>query len=141
MPFCPRRGNLTLLAALSSRRIQAEWVVEGAVDGDVFVAWLEHVLLPTLGSGRTIVMDNFRAHYRKEVQVLIEANGCTLLYLPPYSPDFSPIELAFSKIKGQLKSLTARTKQVLTDAIAQACPTVNPADAAGWFRHCGYSLQ
>lgn len=136
-----RGGNLTLLAALSHQKLQAEWVIEGSVDGDVFVAWLEHVLLPTLTPGHTVVMDNLRAHYRKEVQTLIEARGCNLLYLPPYSPDYSPIELAFSKIKGQLKSLAARTKQALTDAVAEACRTVSSTDVAGWFRHCGYSLQ
>lgn len=136
-----RGGNLTLLAALSKERLQAEWVIEGSVDGDVFVTWLEHVLLPTLTPGQVVVMDNLRAHYRKEVSALVEARGCTLLYLPPYSPDFSPIELAFSKIKGQLKSLAARTKQALTEAVAEACHTVGPADVAGWFRHCGYDLQ
>lgn len=135
-----RGGNLTLLAALSKERLQAEWVIEGSVDGDVFVTWLERVLLPTLTLGQIVVMDNLRAHYRKEVRSLIEAHGCTLLYLPPYSPDFSPIELAFSKIKGQLKSLAARTKQTLADAVAEACHTVVPADVAGWFKHCGYNL-
>ena len=136
-----RGGNLTLLAALSNSRIQAEWLIEGSVDGDGFVTWLEQVLLPTLTPGKIIVMDNLRAHYRKEVRALIEAHGCSLLYLPPYSPDFSPIELAFSKIKGQLKSLAARTKQALTEAVAEACRTVGSADVAGWFRHCGYNLQ
>jgi transposase len=136
-----RGGNLTLLAALSNSRIQAEWVIEGSVDGDVFVTWLEHVLLPTLTPGQTVVMDNLRAHYRKEVRALVEAHGCTLLYLPPYSPDFSPIELAFSKIKGQLKSLAARTRESLTAAVAGACRPVGPADVAGWFKHCGYGLQ
>jgi transposase len=136
-----RGGNLTLLAALSDRRIQAEWVIEGSVDGDVFVTWLERVLLRTLTPGQTVVMDNLRAHYRREVRMLIEAHGCTLLYLPPYSPDFSPIELAFSKIKAKLKLLAARTKQALTDAVAEACHMVSPADVAGWFRHCGYNRQ
>ena len=136
-----RGGNLTLLAALSKERLQAEWVIEGSVDGDVFVTWPERVLIPTLTPGQVVVMDNLRAHYRKEVNALIEAHGCNLLYLPPYSPDFSPIELAFSKIKGQLKSLAARTKQALTDAVAEACRTVSSTDVAGWFRHCGYNLQ
>lgn len=136
-----RGGNLTLLAALSKERLQAEWVIEGSVDGDVFVTWLERVLLPTLTLGQIVVMDNLRAHYRKEVRSLIEAHGCTLLYLPPYSPDFSPIELAFSKIKGQLKSLAARTRQTLTDAVAEACYTIVPADVVNWFKHCGYTLQ
>jgi len=136
-----RGGNLTLLAALSNTRIQAEWVIEGSVDGDVFVTWLEHVLLPTLTPGHIVVMDNLRAHYRKEVRRLIEVRGCSLLYLPPYSPDFSPIELAFSKIKGRLKSLAARTRQALADAVAEACRTVSSTDVTGWFRHCGYNLQ
>ena len=136
-----RGGNPTLLAALSSNRLQAEWLIEGSVDGDVFVTWLKHVLLPTLIPGQIVVMDNLRAHYRKEVSALIEAHGRSLLYLPPYSPDFSPIELAFFKIKGQLKSLAARSKQTLTAAVAQACRTINPADVVGWFRHCGYNLQ
>ncbi len=136
-----RGGNLTLLAALSKERLQAEWLIEGSVDGDVFVTWLEHVLLPTLTPGHIVVMDNLRAHYRKEVRALVEARGCGLLYLPPYSPDFSPIELAFSKLKGQLKSLAARTKQALADAVAEACRTVSSTDVVGWFRHCGYDLQ
>lgn len=136
-----RGGNLTLLAALSNRRIQAEWLIEGSVDGDVFVTWLERVLIPTLTPGQVVVMDDFRAHYRKEVNALIEAHGCNQLYLPSYSPDFSPIELAFSKIKGQLKSLAAPTKQALADAVAEACRTVSSTDVAGWFRHCGYNLQ
>ena len=136
-----RGGNLTLLAALSNTRIQAEGLIEGSVDGDVFVTWLEHVLLPTLTPGHVVVMGNLRAHYRKEVRTLIEAHGCGLLYLPPYSPDFSPIELAFSKIKGRLKALAARTRQALTDAVAEACRTVSSTDVAGWFKHCGYRLQ
>ena len=136
-----RGGNLTLLAALSNTRIQAEWVIEGSVDGDVFITWLEQVLLPTLTPGQVVVMDNLRVHYRKEVRTLIEARGCSLLYLPPYSPDFSPIELAFSKIKEQLKSLAARTKQALADAVAEACRTVSSSNVAGWFKHCGYTLQ
>jgi transposase len=136
-----RGGNLTLLAALSCQKLQAEWVIEGSVDGDVFVTWLGQVLLPTLSPGHIVVMDNLGAHYRKEVRALVEAHGCTLFYLPPYSPDFSPIELAFSKIKGQLKSLAARTKQVLADAVAEACRTVSSTDVVGWFRHCGYNLQ
>lgn len=85
-------------------------------------------------------MNNLRAHYRDEVQTLIQAHGCSLLYLPPYSPDFSPIELAFSKIKGQIKSLAARTKQALTDAVAYAFQMISPTDIAGWFRHCNYTL-
>ena len=136
-----RGGNLRLLAALSNTRIQAEWVIEGSVDGDVFVTWLEQVLLPLLTPGQIVVMDNLSAHLRKEVRTLIEARGCSLLYLLPYSPDFSPIELAFSKIKGHLKSLAARSKQALADAVAEACRTVSSADVAGWFRHCGYNLQ
>ena len=136
-----RGGNLTLLAALSNKRIQAEWLIEGSVDGDVFVTWVEQVLLPTLTPGQIVVMDNLSAHYRKEVRTLIEARGCSLLYLPPYSPDFSPIELAFSKIKGRLKLLAARTTQALAEAVAEACRTVSSADVVGWFRHCGYNLQ
>jgi transposase len=88
-----------------------------------------------------VIIDNLRAHYRKEARSLIEARGCSLLYLPPYSPHFSPIEFAFSKIQGRLKSLAARSKQGLTDAVARACCSVSSTDAAGWFRHCGYSLQ
>jgi len=86
-------------------------------------------------------MDTLRAHYRKQLQTLIETHGCSLLYLPPYSPDFSSIELTFSKIKGRLKSLAARTKQALAEAVAGACCIVSPVDVAGWFNHCGYGLQ
>lgn len=82
-----------------------------------------------------------KAHYHQEVQTLIETRGCNLLYLPSYPPDFSPILLAFSKIKGQLKSLAARTKQALTDAVAEACRAVSSKDVTGWFGHCGYNLS
>ena len=86
-------------------------------------------------------MDNLGAYRRKEVGQLVEAQGCKLLYLPPYSPDFSPTELAFSKIKSHLKSLAARSKQALSDAVAHAIRTISSVDAAAWFRHCGYDLQ
>jgi transposase len=136
-----RGGNLTLLAALSNTRIQAEWVIEGSVDGDVFVTWLEQVLLPLLTQARLwLWTTSARTSARKCVRLSKHAAAaCSTCH--PYSPDFSPIELAFSKIKGHLKSLAARSKQALTDAVAEACRTVSSADVAGWFRHCGYNLQ
>ncbi|MBI3963242.1 MAG: IS630 family transposase [Deinococcus sp.] len=136
-----RGKHLSLMAGLSSQGIQAEWVLEGAVDGDAFVVWLEPVLLPSLQPGQLVVLDNVGAHHRAEVPPWLERHHCRLRYLPSYAPDFNPIEHAFSKIKAVLKRLAARTKATLTHAIAQAIRTITPTDIQGWFQPCGYHLS
>lgn len=127
--------NLTLLCALSNSGPQAALVIEGAVNGDVFETYVREVLCPTLRTGQTVVMDNLSSHKRVAVRTLIESVGCRLVYLPPYSPDFNPIEMLFSKLKAALRRAGERTKDKVIDAIGRALDTVTEQDVLGWFRH------
>ena len=115
--------------------------VEGATDGAAFEAYVKPFLLPTLEEGQVVVMDNLQVHKSARVRTLIESAGASILFLPPYSPDFSPIEEAFSKIKAILRKLEARTQEALVEAIGQALDAVSQEDALGWFSHCGYRLS
>lgn len=135
-----RGKNVTLISDLSLGGLGELFLVDGAVNGDLFEAYVEQILVPTLHPEETVIMDNLSIHKGKKVQELIEAKGCHLLFLPAYSPDFSPIEEAFSKIKSVLRSIGARTREALQDAIEYACTTVTSSDAIGWFRHCGYPV-
>ncbi len=133
-----RGKNMTLIASLSLQGMGAAMILEGGVNALAFEAYVEQVLVPTLQPGQTVVMDNLSVHKVARVQQLIENRGCRLLFLPAYSPDFSPIEETFSKIKAFLRRAGTRTREALQDAIAQALLTVTSQDALGWFRHCGY---
>jgi transposase len=132
---------LTTLGAMSLRGIEAVMTVESATDGDVFLAYLEQVLCPKLKAGDVVVMDNLSAHKVKGVRELIAASGAELLYLPPYSPDFNPIEKAWSKLKQWLRAAKARTAEELDQAITEALKAITADNAAAWFRHCGYRVQ
>ncbi len=112
----------------------------GSANGDLFEAYIEQIFVPTLHSGETVILDNLSIHKRQKVRELIEAKGGHLLFLPAYSPDFSPIEEAFSKLKAVLRSIGARTREALQDALEYACTTITASDAVGWFRHCGYAV-
>lgn len=133
--------TLTLLATLCVGGVRAAMTVEAPTDGDVFLAYVEQVLAPRLIPGEIVILDNLPAHKVAGVRVLIEARGAFLLYLPPYSPDFNPIEQAWSKIKELLRALKARTLPVLDDAITTALAAITPDNVASWFRHCGYRIQ
>ena len=113
-------------------------IIEGAANAQIFEIYIEQILAPILQKGQIVVMDNLSIHKGQKVRQLIEARECHLLFLPAYSPDFSPIEEAFSKVKAALRRAGARTHEALQEAIAQALLTVTAADASGWFRHCGY---
>jgi transposase len=132
--------NLTLIAAMSAEGMGATMSVEGATDGAAFEAYVKHFLVPTLKEGQVVVMDNLQVHKSTKVRKLVEDAGASVLFLPPYSPDFSPIEEAFSKIKAILRRIEARTQQTLMEAIGQALDAVSQRDALGWFAHCGYRL-
>jgi transposase len=132
--------NTTTIAALSTHGIGPALVVRGSVNRATFEVYLEHILGPTLRQGQVIVLDNASAHHGGRVAELIAQRGCRVCYLPPYSPDFSPIELAFSKVKAQLRRLKARTREALEAAIAQALATITAAEARSFFAHCGYPL-
>jgi transposase len=112
--------------------------VEGATTRVVFEAYVEKVLVPSLRRGQVVVMDNLSAHKGERVRELIESVGCELLYLPPYSPDFSPIEEAFSKVKGLIRKAEARSRKALVEAMGKALDAVTAQDARGFFEHCGY---
>jgi transposase len=112
--------------------------VEGPTTREVFEAYLEQVLVPTLVPGQIVVMDNLSAHKGGRVKGIIEGRGCELLYLPPYSPDLSPIEQAFSKVKGLLRRAEARARESLIEAMGVALGAVSAGDARGFFGHCGY---
>lgn len=133
--------DTTLVAALAHDGIGAAMTLEGAMDGDAFVAYLDAVLVPTLVAGQIVVLDNLSVHKDARVGPLIAGAGCTLVYLPAYSPDLTPIEQAFSKIKAYLRRVGARTRAGLEAAITAALATVTAADAKGWFIHCGYALE
>ena len=133
-----RGKNTTLLASLSLEGMGASMIIEGAANATAFEAYLEHILIPSLHSGQIVVMDNLRVHKGARVRQLIEEKGCQVLFLPAYSPDLSPIEETFSKIKAFLRRAEARTHEALQEAIRQALLTVTAQDAQGWFQHCGY---
>ena len=114
-------------------------VVEGATDTATLVAYLEQVLVPCLRPGDVVVMDNLKVHKAKRVQELIEQAGAKLRYLPPYSPDFNPIEKMWSKVKASLRKAAARSFGCLVKAIGQALASVTGDDCRGFFQHCGYT--
>jgi transposase len=130
--------NVTMLGALGIQGLQAMMTVDGATDADVFHTSVKQVLGPTLSPGDMVVMDNLQAHKAVGVQQAIARRGARLLYLPPYSPDLSPIEPCWSKVKTALRKVKVRTRAMLETAIAEAMVTVNHAEAWGWFKHCGY---
>jgi transposase len=132
--------GMTLIGALGAGGIQAAMTVDAATDADIFTVFVEKVLAPTLRAGQVVVLDNLSAHKDEQVRVLIEARGCQLLYLPPYSPDLNPIEPAWSKVKAHLRTLKARAWDVLETGVGVALQTITAQDACGYFAHCGYSL-
>ena len=127
-----------MLAALRITGPTAPMLIPGPVDTDVFRAYVQHVLLPTLRSEDIVVLDNLSAHKAPDIRACIEATGAWLWPLPPYSPDLNPIEEMWSKVKTALRAAAARTEEALYQAVAQALGTVTTEDAQGWFRHCGY---
>lgn len=116
-------------------------VLDGAMHGAAFLAYVEQVLAPTLKPGDVVVMDNLPAHKPLAVRHAIEAAGATLRFLPPYSPDFNPIEMAFSKLKAFLKKTAARTKDDLWDAIAQGIDTFTTKECQNYFAAAGYECE
>ena len=133
-----RGKNTTLIASLSLEGMGAAMILEGSANGAAFEIYVEQLLAPSLQAGQIVVMDNLRAHKGERVRHTIEAKGCQVLFLPGYSPDFSPIEETFSKLKAYLRRAGARTREALEEAICQALLTVSAQDARGWFSHCGY---
>lgn len=136
-----RGKNTTLIASMTHKGMGSSMAVVGSTKKAVFEAYVERVLAPSLAPGRVVVMDNLGAHRSRKVRELIEGRGCELWFLPPYSPDFSPIEEAFSKIKALLRKAKARTREALVEAIGRALSAITTGDASGYFGHCGYPFD
>ena len=135
-----RGRNTSILAAMGAQGLVTTMTIEGATNKEVFATYLDHFLCPTLRAGQTVIMDNLSVHKNEEVRAKIEACGCRLVFLPAYSPDFNPIEHAFSKLKQFLRKAKARTHEALQGAIGVGLDTITAKDARGWFKHCEFPL-
>ena len=133
--------TISTIAALSAKGIIASISFDGGTTAAKFVEFLGDKLVPVLRKGRVLVLDNLAAHNDRRVDEMIEAAGCRVLRLPPYSPDFNPIENAISKVKTVLRKLAKRTVPGLLQGIAEALPTVSLADAKAFIEHCGYATK
>ena len=133
-----RGKNTTLLSSMSMEGMGPSLAVEGATNREIFKTYVGRVLAPMLRRGQLVVMDNLTTHKGERVRQLIEQQGCQLLYLPPYSPDFNPIEEAFSKIKHLIRKAEARSREGLVEAMGTAISALSAQDARGFFEHCGY---
>jgi transposase len=130
--------TLTLVAALRNGGLTAPTVIDGAMDGPSFLAYIEQVLAPTLRKGDIVFMDNVRTHKIDGVAAALRAVGAKLRYLPAYSPDLNPIEMAFSKLKAALRKGAARTVKALWKLVGKLLKTIAPEECANYFRHAGY---
>lgn len=130
--------TLTLIAALRVDGVTAPYVVDGAMDGPAFLAYVEQVLAPTLRRRDIVFMDNLRTHKVDGVRQAIEAVGASVRYLPAYSPDFNPIEMVYSKLKTALRKGAARTVDALTKLVGKSIKSIAPHQCANYFRHAGY---
>ena len=133
-------SNFRSRALSYGRGLLAAMTLTGAVDTLAFDAYLERVLGPRLRKGDVVVLDNLGVHKASRVERVAEARGARVIWLPPYSPDFSPIEQCWSKIKSCLRAAKARTREELEKALAEAIELITRADIRGWFRHCGYEV-
>jgi transposase len=129
----------TMIAMIGVRGLHAPWLLEGAMNGDAFATYVAHVACPVLQPGDIVIMDNLSAHKRSDIAGLIQAPGARVEYLPPYSPDFNPIELCWSKVKQVLRCAKAKTADALLSALADALRSVAISDILHWLRHCGYA--
>jgi transposase len=130
--------HYTVVAALSLTGIEAPWVIEGAMNGATFAIYAAHELGPRLKAGDILIIDNLSAHKNVEARAYLEARGVQVVFLPPYSSDFNPIELCWATVKGALRSAKARTFDALLDALRTALLSILPEHAKAWFKHCGY---
>ena len=134
-------NTTTFVGGLTLTGICAPMLLDGPMDGEAFLAWCEQMLAPVLGASDVVIMDNLPAHKVAGVRQAIETTGATLLYLPPYSPDFNPIENAFAKLKAHVRKAAARTVEALEAAVASALRTFEPNECANFFAHAGYDLD
>ena len=135
------RKTTTLVAGLRKSGMVAPMTLDGPINGDWFEAYVRHVLIPALRPGDVVIMDNLSSHKRASVREMIEAAGARLLFLPPYSPDFNPIELAFAKLKALLRKAAERTVDGLWNAIGQFVDCFTPLECENYFTACGYDAD
>ena len=128
----------TFIGALRCDGLTAPGVFSGAINGELFLAYVEQILVPTLKPGDMVIMDNLRSHKVAGVREAIEATGATLMFIPPYSPDLNPIEMAFAKLKALLRAKAIRTVEALWNALGTFVDCFTPKECAGFFRHDGY---
>jgi transposase len=128
----------TFLAALRHNGLTAPMVIDGAINGELFLAYVNQILLPTLRAGDIVVLDNLSSHKVAEVAKVIGSVGARVLYLPPYSPDFNPMELVFSKLKTLVRKAKLRTMDELWNKLGELCEVVTPSECKNYFKHAGY---
>jgi transposase len=133
-------NTTTFLAALRHDRIDAPWMIDGPINGERFRVYVEHELVPTLAPGDIVVMDNLGSHKGKAVRQVIRNAGAKLLFLPKYSPDLNPIEQFFAKLKHRLRDAQQRTRETLSDAVAEILATVTPNECSNYLKHDGYGV-
>lgn len=132
--------TMTFLAALRHGGVDAPWLIDGPINGEIFRTYVEKVLVPVLRPGDVVVMDNLGSHKSKAVRRAIRAAGAKLFFLPKYSPDLNPIEMLFAKLKHWLRRAAARTTDAVCDAIAPILDTVTPNECTNYFAQAGYEL-
>lgn len=135
-----RGRNITFAGAMTLEGVLGLVALPGSATIVHFAQWVKDVLAPALKPGQIVIMDNLRAHHAEEVRELIEATGATIMFLPPYSPDFNPIELCWSKVKNILRKMCARSEAALLAAVEIARNTVTAENISGWFAHAGYAM-
>lgn len=136
---CERGPQISMISAISTKKIEAALYGEWATNGEIFLTFIEKELSPKLKKKHIVIMDNIKFHLQAAVAASIEAKGAKVIFLPPYSPDFSPIENMWSKIKNTLRKLAPRTLKEFHKSIQIAFKQVSKSDLLGWFKHCGYS--
>jgi len=134
-----RWGNQTLIAGLSCDGVVAPWVISGAMDRDAFDTYIEKVLIPELEPGSVVILDNLATHKSEAAAQMLKTHGCWFLFLPAYSPDLNPIEMAFSKLKAHLRRIGARTFDQLIEAIGEICDLFTPDECWNFFKAAGYA--
>lgn len=132
-------GTQTLIAGLTHNALIAPWVIKGAMDGPAFAAYIREVLVPEIEPGTVVVLDNLATHRNKEAEAALRAHGCWFLYLPPYSPDLNPIEMAYSKLKAHLRRAAARTFKAVFRTIGQICDLFDPEGCRNFFEASGFA--
>jgi transposase len=137
---CSHWQTTTVIAALRVEGVRAPAVFDGPIDNESFLAYVEQVLVPTLRPGDVVVLDNLAPHKQAAVRTAVESVGALLRFLPPYSPDFNPIELAFAKLKAFLRAIRPRNFDHVSDLIATALGFFAPSECRNYIQHCGYRL-